>query len=70
MPAELAKIETPIDPKENRRANELEYVLRHLRLARDEVLARPRQFAADALEKIDKAIALMQESWRAQAEIR
>jgi hypothetical protein len=64
------KIETPTDPNENRRANELEYVLFHLRQAREEVIRYPRHFETDALEKIEKAITKIEDSKRAEPNTR
>ncbi len=63
MPLELLpkKIET-IDPKGNRRANEQEYVLFHLRRSRAEVLGSAKLFADDALERIDRAISYIEEA--------
>ncbi len=58
----VQKIESFTDPNEDRRANELEYVLLHLRRARQEVIERPRHFAAGALEKIDRAIACVEQA--------
>jgi hypothetical protein len=63
------KIVSITDAKENRRANELEYVLFHQRRARQEVVKRPRLFGPDALEKIDQTIALIEQSMPANARI-
>lgn len=46
----------------DRLANETDYVLESLCRARQEVIAHPEWFDADAVERIDKAIAAIQEA--------
>lgn len=65
-----AKIAMMTDPKGNRRANEQEYVLFHLRRSRAEVLGSPKLFASDALERIDRAIAYVEDARFAETGVR
>jgi hypothetical protein len=46
----------------DRRTEETDYVLESLRRARQEIIAHPEWFDPDALERIDRAIACIQEA--------
>ena len=47
----------------DRRTEEANYVLHHLWRTRQEAVARPECFGADALERIDRAIVALRKSW-------
>lgn len=48
----------------DRRSNDTDYVLKNLRGTRQEVIAHPELFEPDALQRIDNAIASLQEAKR------
>ncbi len=51
----------------DRRTDELEYVLKALRRTRQELVANPRLFVPGALERIDRALAAIEEDAQLKA---